>query len=381
MVPIVFLSHSARDADVARRLKEVLATHTKGEIEWWLSSDGQSIRGGKNWRSEVEQALRGCKLVFILFTATASQSAWVQYEAGFADALNKDIVPIALPGFDIDRLPGPLQHKQGFNLRGASGLNNMLSLTNQVLSRHDLLSLADDAYNEVFATFGGQDRLPQLLDMHLDEVKLEAESNRPIIAAMAAKARELVREELVESTADGRPVLAGPGFVLREQRKEAPAAEATAGTKPSEPRYRLKGEMVASAFLEMLPAFAASKGSEVLPAGGWITCALRPGSALLTNQSRILSQMRSTPFRFVHDNVFSFENITFTPRSYDANESTRPLFAYIRSRIEPPPPEPYKPKDMRYEFLVQWDAPCPAAGLRELLTLLVARGVIFHEQR
>lgn len=110
-VPIIFLSHSARDADIARRMKDLLAVHTRGEIEWWLSSDGQSIRGGKNWRREVETALRNCKIVFILFTARSSLSAWVQYEAGFADALEKEIIPMAMPGFDIDGIPGPLQQQ------------------------------------------------------------------------------------------------------------------------------------------------------------------------------------------------------------------------------------------------------------------------------
>lgn len=106
-VPIIFLSHSSHDREVAVSLKEVLATHTQGQIEWWLSSDGQSIRGGKNWRAEVEKALRQCSLIFILFTASSQNSAWVQFEAGFAEALGKDIVPIALPGFDVDGIPGP----------------------------------------------------------------------------------------------------------------------------------------------------------------------------------------------------------------------------------------------------------------------------------
>src|SRR5438067_1745434 len=191
-VPIIFLSHSAKDSEIARALKDVLATHTRGEIEWWLSSDGQSIRGGKNWRSEVEQALRECRIVFILFTVLSSRSAWVQYEAGFADALGKDIIPVALPSFDIDAIPGPLQHKQGFNIRDHSGLNNIVSHVNRILSRSYLLSFNESDYERIFSgKIDDTAALSLLLDQHFETIEVTSSFENPVFEAISAEAKKI----------------------------------------------------------------------------------------------------------------------------------------------------------------------------------------------
>lgn len=54
--PIVFLSHSSRDDKLLGRLKELLLSYTGGAIDFFLSSDGQSIPLGRNWVHEIQQA-------------------------------------------------------------------------------------------------------------------------------------------------------------------------------------------------------------------------------------------------------------------------------------------------------------------------------------
>lgn len=56
--PIVFFSHSSKNADALARLKTQFVELTGGAIEAFLSSDGQSIRFGKNWVSSIEDALK-----------------------------------------------------------------------------------------------------------------------------------------------------------------------------------------------------------------------------------------------------------------------------------------------------------------------------------
>jgi hypothetical protein len=379
-VPIIFLSHSSRDAEVARSLKEVLARHTKGAIEWWLSSDGQSIRGGKNWRSEVEDALRNCRIVFILFTSTASQSAWVQYEAGFADALNKDIIPVALPGFDIDQVPGPLQHKQGFNLRGPSGLNNIVSLANQILGRHDLLSFEEADYDQAFAPLAAQDELPQLLDLYIDSVKCNFVAKASVIGVVAERARQTLGGEFVEKDTEKRKTLAGPGFVLREDRNDAPRRPSGGAPETTEPRYILEGELVAAALLELLPPLSHVSVVSWFTQGGRIDFKLRPGVAVLMNQPQILACMRGTHMQWNNEHTCSFNGLTFFPQSHDANAPGMRYFV-TRSVLGNSVPEPYRPKDMRYEFALQWQQGFPSSAIQELLKLLVQRNVIFSNQQ
>lgn len=375
-VPIVFLSHSARDRNIARSLKEVLATHTKGEIEWWLSSDGQSIRSGKNWRAEVEKSLRECRLLFILFTPASQQSAWVHFEAGFAEALGTDVVPIALPGFDIDAIPGPLQHKQGFNLRGASGLNNILSVTNQILKRHDLLSLDDDDYKKVFGDSSDGREAIDLLNAYIEHIELSADSGEKVIEVLASEARQIIGDDLSQ-TVDRHAVLAGPGFVLREVKQNNARAGGKSEKDPP-PSYHLRGEITASGLLELLPVFSSDAVTKLLPAGGSLECTLRRGVAVSTNQARILANMRGTLMRFAHTNVLSFGTVSFAPKVYDANARGGTFVRRLMGQDSHP--EPYVPKDLRYQFLLQWESPCQSNVMKELLALLIERQVIFLDQ-
>ena len=380
-VPIVFLSHSSRDADLARGLKDVLARHTQGAIEWWLSSDGQSIRGGKNWRSEVEQALRDCRLLFILFTPLARQSAWVQYEAGFADALGKDMVPVALPGFDIDAIPGPLQHKQGFNLRGASGLNNIISVTNRVLGRHDLLSFDETHYNEAFAGLNRAADVPQLLDIHVEEIKLRMVAPKSVIDVIAARARHLIGKDLVASKEGEERVVAGHGFVIREAREVAQhsAPPPTPGHK--ETAYRLKGEIVASALFELLPVLSDLEIIPLLPTGGSVEFTLRPSSAVLTSQVQILGGMKGTVMRWAGEGLCSFGDVTFSSQARDINQPSMIMHLISHSVRGASGPEPYRPREMRYNFTLKWQSGFPGTTIGSLLALLIERQVIFPAER
>ena len=55
--PIAFFSHSSRDKEALGRLKDLFVEKTGGTIEIFLSSDGQSIKFGRNWVHRIEEAL------------------------------------------------------------------------------------------------------------------------------------------------------------------------------------------------------------------------------------------------------------------------------------------------------------------------------------
>jgi hypothetical protein len=372
-VPIIFLSHASRDGDLARSLQEVLAKHTRGEIEWWLSSDGQSIRGGKNWRSEVEQALRDCAIVFILFTPLARQSAWVQYEAGYADALGKEVIPVALPGFDIDAVPGPLQHKQGFNLRGASGLNNIISISNRILGRHDLLSLGEQHYADAFPQLGRSGALSELLDTYVEEVRLAAKAQTPLVARIAMELPDAhLVDEPANKSASAKVILAGPGFVVREGIDSKNAAPES---QPPTTIISVAGEFTASALIEMLGHLSRPELSDAFDRGGALTWTLRKGIHVLTKQAQILAAMRGTSIRWADAQTCDFGDVRFHPESYDVNA---PALGYvmIRSLTASNSPQAYRPKDIRYKFTLRWGGKFPAKDIEALITLLVQRNVL-----
>jgi hypothetical protein len=129
--PIVFFSHSSRDAVALRRLKDRFVELTGGTIDIFLSSDGQSIRLGRNWLASVEQALSEATLMFVFLSPKAVSSAWIYFESGHAYAKKLDVVPVGLFGIDIGSIPAPLSILQGFNVTGHESLNNIITKANE----------------------------------------------------------------------------------------------------------------------------------------------------------------------------------------------------------------------------------------------------------
>jgi hypothetical protein len=121
--PIVFLSHSSANKVPLIALKELLDRRAAGAIDFFLSSDGQSIRFGRNWVARISDALAGAKLMFIFLSQQSVDSKWIHFEAGCAYANNIQVVPVCLPGLDLNRVSAPLNLLQGFNLHSheASG--------------------------------------------------------------------------------------------------------------------------------------------------------------------------------------------------------------------------------------------------------------------
>jgi hypothetical protein len=143
--PVVFFSHSSRDAVALRRLKDRFVELTGGSIDAFLSSDGQSIRLGRNWLASVEQALSSAKLMFVFLSPSAVTAPWIYFEAGHAYAQHLDVVPVGIFGIDIGRIPAPLSILQGFNITSHDSLNNIIVKANETFGHaHKLGFLQSD---------------------------------------------------------------------------------------------------------------------------------------------------------------------------------------------------------------------------------------------
>jgi len=82
--PIIFFSHSGRDAELIKAIKDRINLKTGNSLDIFLSSDGTSIRGGTNWVIEVERNLDNCKLMFVFMTPNSLRSEWIYFESGHA---------------------------------------------------------------------------------------------------------------------------------------------------------------------------------------------------------------------------------------------------------------------------------------------------------
>jgi len=129
--PIVFLSHSTQDKAPLAELKKLLDVRAAGSLDFFLSSDGESIRFGRNWVVRVSDALSRSKLMFVFLSPQSADSKWIHFEAGCAYAKDIQVVPVCLPGIDLNRITPPLSLLQGFNLHSHEAIGNIARICNE----------------------------------------------------------------------------------------------------------------------------------------------------------------------------------------------------------------------------------------------------------
>jgi hypothetical protein len=129
--PIVFLSHSSLDKEPLVALKEILDKRAAGFLNFFLSSDGESIEFGRNWVVSVSDALSQAKLMFVFLSPQSADSKWIHFEAGCAYAKKIRVVPVCLPGIDLNRITPPLGLLQGFNLHSHEAIGNIVRICNE----------------------------------------------------------------------------------------------------------------------------------------------------------------------------------------------------------------------------------------------------------
>lgn len=64
--PDIFISHISEEAEVGRALKELIEHHFPGPPKVFVSSDGESIKMGRDWLETVLKALRTCKAEIVV---------------------------------------------------------------------------------------------------------------------------------------------------------------------------------------------------------------------------------------------------------------------------------------------------------------------------
>lgn len=148
--PTVFISHSSRDEQILRLIKQKLNDKLGGTVDIFLSSDGQSIPLGRNWVHRIEKALSGAKLMVIFLSPASIKSNWVYFEAGYSYSKGIRVVPVAILGVDLAHIGAPLSLLQGFNINNSDGLNNIIALVNETFDFAHKETFTEGEYNEIF---------------------------------------------------------------------------------------------------------------------------------------------------------------------------------------------------------------------------------------
>ncbi len=75
----IFISHSSKNDDTVKKLREILELH--GELPW---VDSRELTGGDDLKANIESSIRTARRFLVVISIDALSSEWVQREVGIA---------------------------------------------------------------------------------------------------------------------------------------------------------------------------------------------------------------------------------------------------------------------------------------------------------
>jgi hypothetical protein len=123
--PDIFISHISEEAEVAIALKELIEQHFSGPPRVFVSSDGESIKMGRDWLETVLKALRTCKAEIVVCSPKSVARPWVNLEAGAVLVRGVPVIPACHSGMTPAGLPLPLLLRQTARLTEIAGIERI----------------------------------------------------------------------------------------------------------------------------------------------------------------------------------------------------------------------------------------------------------------
>ena len=148
----MFLRHSSKDRRELVALKKLLDDRSVGAIQFFLSSDEESIRSGRLWSAEIKKALDDAVLMFAFVSPDSLKAGWTYFEAGYGLAKLDRVIPFCLPGVERGALPTPLSLFQAKNLHSAKDLSVLIRECNNLFK----MKIREDFQKQEFDQIFGQ---------------------------------------------------------------------------------------------------------------------------------------------------------------------------------------------------------------------------------
>jgi len=131
--PIIFVSHAAVDTEIASRFKSDVEKSFLGLCKLFVSSNLDSLQGGREWIQEIKQNLSEAKILIGLLSPVALSRPWVYTEFGAGWIRSIPTISICHSGLDKGQLPVPLSHFQALNLTDKVHLEHLYGQISQAI--------------------------------------------------------------------------------------------------------------------------------------------------------------------------------------------------------------------------------------------------------
>ena len=215
--PLVFISHDARDAELAEAFSKLLKGVSAGMIKTFRSSDKKGNEGidfGDEWYKRLMTKLQSTSDVVCLFTERSLDRPWILFEAGVAKAkLDTLVIGLAL-GVPLSRVSaGPFYQFQNMD----DSETDLTKLLNQLARRVQGLELYDDVVSVQIAAFkSAESAILKKLAAGAGKKEASGEAKDSSVAKLVEEMKALpsrVAERIAES---------GESFRRRRQRRFHP---------------------------------------------------------------------------------------------------------------------------------------------------------------
>jgi hypothetical protein len=200
--PSIFISHDARDAELAEAFSKLLKSVSAGMIKAFRSSDKKGADGidfGEEWYKRLMTQLQSTSDVVCLFTERSLDRPWILFEAGVAKGkLNTPVIGVAL-GVSLTRVSaGPFY--QFMNMDDSEV--DLTKLVYQLAKRVPNLELDSDVVKSQVANFKATEAtLLKKLTPGSAKVETREEMDESAVAKLAEEMKALpsrVAERLAE---------------------------------------------------------------------------------------------------------------------------------------------------------------------------------------
>ncbi|HLG13472.1 MAG TPA: toll/interleukin-1 receptor domain-containing protein [Blastocatellia bacterium] len=122
----VFISHIGEEAEVAKRIKELINAAFDRHVSVLVSSDYESIASGEDWNSRIVSSIRSSKVVIVLVSKESVSRPWINFEAGAGAGSLSRVIPLVIRGFDVGNLQPPLQPFHARDIHDPEGVEALL---------------------------------------------------------------------------------------------------------------------------------------------------------------------------------------------------------------------------------------------------------------
>ncbi|MAZ10925.1 MULTISPECIES: TIR domain-containing protein [unclassified Limnobacter] len=114
--PIIFVSHAAVDSEVVNLFKNDVENSFLGLCQLFVSSNLDSLQGGKEWMQVIKDKLSDAVIFIGLLSPVALNRPWIYTEFGAGWIRGIPTISVCHSGLRKDQLPVPLSHFQALDL-------------------------------------------------------------------------------------------------------------------------------------------------------------------------------------------------------------------------------------------------------------------------